>query len=164
MLAAADRANSLRTDLVAGDRMEYDDQNLFAKILRGEIPADVVYETEHVLAFRDISPQAPVHILVIPKQPLGSLADARSSHESALGRLMVAVGDKIETSIEMRAVEVLKTQGDYCRVSGMVQADERIVTRGLHRMTPGMIVQTQSADSTIGATSEAATHRSGIDR
>ena len=78
--------------------------------------------------------------------------------------LMVAVGDKIETSIEMRAVEVLKTQGDYCRVSGMVQADERIVTRGLHRMTPGMIVQTQSADSTIGATSEAATHRSGIDR
>ena len=46
---------------------EYDDQNIFAKILRGEIPNDTVLETEHSLAFRDIHPQAPVHVLVIPK-------------------------------------------------------------------------------------------------
>ncbi|MCC5987646.1 MAG: histidine triad nucleotide-binding protein [Pararhodobacter sp.] len=46
---------------------EYDDQNIFAKILRGEIPCDKVLETEHSLAFRDIRPQAPVHVLVIPK-------------------------------------------------------------------------------------------------
>lgn len=46
---------------------EYDDQNIFAKILRGEIPNDTVLETEHCLAFRDIQPQAPSHILVIPK-------------------------------------------------------------------------------------------------
>ncbi|AWI84513.1 histidine triad nucleotide-binding protein [Alloyangia pacifica] len=45
----------------------YDDQNIFAKILRGEIPNDTVLETEHSLAFRDIRPQAPVHVLVIPK-------------------------------------------------------------------------------------------------
>jgi len=45
----------------------YDDQNIFAKILRGEIPNDTVYEDDHVLAFRDIAPQAPVHILIIPK-------------------------------------------------------------------------------------------------
>lgn len=45
----------------------YDDDNIFAKILRGEIPNDTVIETEHCLAFRDISPQAPEHILVIPK-------------------------------------------------------------------------------------------------
>lgn len=45
----------------------YDDQNIFAKILRGEIPNDTVLETEHSLAFRDIGPQAPVHVLVIPK-------------------------------------------------------------------------------------------------
>lgn len=45
----------------------YDDQNIFAKILRGEIPNDTVLETEHCLAFNDISPQAPVHVLVIPK-------------------------------------------------------------------------------------------------
>jgi len=45
----------------------YDDQNIFAKILRGEIPNTTVLETEHSLAFRDIYPQAPVHVLVIPK-------------------------------------------------------------------------------------------------
>ncbi len=45
----------------------YDDQNIFAKILRGEIPNDTVLETAHTLAFRDIQPQAPVHVLVVPK-------------------------------------------------------------------------------------------------
>jgi len=47
----------------------YDDQNIFAKILRGEIPNDTVLETDHALAFRDISPQRPMHVLVIPKGP-----------------------------------------------------------------------------------------------
>ena len=47
----------------------YDDQNIFAKILRGEIPNDTVFESEHALAFRDIQPQAPTHVLVIPKGP-----------------------------------------------------------------------------------------------
>ena len=47
----------------------YDDQNIFAKILRGEIPNKTVLETEHSLAFEDIQPQAPVHVLVIPKGP-----------------------------------------------------------------------------------------------
>ncbi len=45
----------------------YDDQNIFAKIVRGEIPNDTVAETEHSLAFNDIRPQAPVHVLVVPK-------------------------------------------------------------------------------------------------
>ncbi|WP_300033439.1 histidine triad nucleotide-binding protein [uncultured Roseobacter sp.] len=45
----------------------YDDQNIFAKILRGEIPKNTVLETEHALAFRDLYPQAPTHVLVIPK-------------------------------------------------------------------------------------------------
>ena len=45
----------------------YDDQNIFAKILRGEIPSKTVYENDHVLAFHDINPQAPYHVLVIPK-------------------------------------------------------------------------------------------------
>ena len=48
---------------------DYDDQNIFAKILRGEIPNNTVAETEMSLAFADISPQAPVHVLVIPKGP-----------------------------------------------------------------------------------------------
>ena len=46
---------------------DYDDQNIFAKILRGEIPNKTICETEHTLAFHDIRPQAPVHVLVIPK-------------------------------------------------------------------------------------------------
>ena len=55
--------------------MAYDDQNIFAKILRGEIPCDKVYEDEHVLAFNDIAPQAPVHVLVIPKGAYISIDD-----------------------------------------------------------------------------------------
>ena len=53
----------------------YDDQNVFAKIIRGEIPCNKVYEDEHVLAFHDIAPQTPVHILVIPKGPYVSYDD-----------------------------------------------------------------------------------------
>jgi histidine triad (HIT) family protein len=51
----------------------YDDQNIFAKILRGEIPNNTVYESEHALAFNDLYPQAPVHVLVIPNGPYMSL-------------------------------------------------------------------------------------------
>jgi len=47
--------------------MAYDKDNIFAKILRGEIPCNKVYENDHVLAFRDVNPQAPVHVLIIPK-------------------------------------------------------------------------------------------------
>ena len=53
----------------------YDDNNIFAKILRGEIPCDRVFENEHVLAFRDIAPLASVHILVIPKGRYVDIAD-----------------------------------------------------------------------------------------
>ena len=52
---------------MAIDLDTYDDGNIFAKILRGELPAKVLHDSEHVLAFPDIAPQAPVHILVIPK-------------------------------------------------------------------------------------------------
>ena len=71
----------------------YDDQNVFAKILRGEIPSKTVYEDEHVLAFHDIAPQAPVHILVIPKGAYVSWDDfsARASDAEIAG-LVRAVG------------------------------------------------------------------------
>ena len=55
--------------------MAYDRNNVFARILRGEIPCKKVYEDEHVLAFHDISPQAPTHVLVIPKGEYVSLDD-----------------------------------------------------------------------------------------
>lgn len=63
---------------------------IFARIIRGEIPADKVYEDEHVVAFRDISPQAPVHVLVIPRKPLVSVADAGPEDAELLGRLLLA--------------------------------------------------------------------------
>ena len=65
----------------------YDDQNIFAKILRGEIPSSKVYEDEHALAFHDINPQAPVHILVIPKGAYVSWDDfsAKASAEEIAG-------------------------------------------------------------------------------
>ncbi|MDZ7588269.1 MAG: histidine triad nucleotide-binding protein [Parasphingorhabdus sp.] len=67
--------------------LAYDDGNIFAKILRGEIPNRTVYEDQHVLAFHDINPQAPVHILVIPKGAYVSWDDfsARASDEEIAG-------------------------------------------------------------------------------
>ena len=76
-----------------GPEMSYDDNNIFAKILRKEIPADVVHEDEHCLAFRDIQPQAPTHVLVIPKQPIAKLADATPEDRQVLGHLMWAAGE-----------------------------------------------------------------------
>ncbi len=63
---------------------------LFAKIIRREIPADIVYEDEEILAFRDIHPQAPVHVLFIPKQAIATLDDATLEHTALLGKLMLA--------------------------------------------------------------------------
>lgn len=64
-------------------------ETIFAKIIRREIPADIVYEDDRCLAFRDVNPQAPVHILVIPKQPIARLMDAVDDDESLLGHLLL---------------------------------------------------------------------------
>ncbi len=66
---------------------------LFARIIRREIPADIVYEDDHLLAFRDISPKAPVHVLFIPKKPLATLNEAEASDTELLGRLLLAARD-----------------------------------------------------------------------
>ena len=65
---------------------------IFSKIIRREIPADIVYEDEHCLAFRDINPQAPTHILVIPKKEIVKLSDASDGEQALMGHLMLAVG------------------------------------------------------------------------
>jgi histidine triad (HIT) family protein len=71
--------------------MAYDANNVFAKILRGELPCQKVYEDDHVLAFRDIRPQAPVHILVIPKGAYVSLDDfAAQGKEAELAAVLQA--------------------------------------------------------------------------
>lgn len=63
---------------------------IFSKILSGEIPADIVYEDESVVAFRDINPQAPVHVLIIPRKPIVSVAHAEAGDAALLGQLLLA--------------------------------------------------------------------------
>ena len=63
---------------------------LFTRIIQREIPADIVFEDELCLAFRDINPQAPVHILVVPKTPLPRLVDAGLEDQTMLGHLLLA--------------------------------------------------------------------------
>ncbi len=64
-------------------------ETIFSKIIRREIPADIVYEDDLALAFKDISPQAPVHILVIPKKPIPNLADAQPEDHKIMGHLLL---------------------------------------------------------------------------
>ena len=71
----------------------YDDNNIFARILRGELPSKTIYEDEYVLAFHDINPLAPTHILVIPKGPYVSWDDfSEEASDSAIAGFVRAVG------------------------------------------------------------------------
>lgn len=63
---------------------------IFAKIIRREIPADIVYEDDDVLAFRDVNPQAPTHVLFVPREPLPTLDDATPAQAELLGKLLLA--------------------------------------------------------------------------
>lgn len=73
--------------------LPYDDQNVFAKILRGEIPCSKVYEDDHALAFHDIAPQAPTHILVIPKGAYVSWDDfSATASDAEIAGFVRAVG------------------------------------------------------------------------
>ncbi|MBA6411750.1 histidine triad nucleotide-binding protein [Parahaliea sp. F7430] len=66
---------------------------IFGKIVSGEIPTEFVYEDEHCVAINDINPQAPVHVLVIPKRAIAKLADAKQDDRELLGHLMWAAGE-----------------------------------------------------------------------
>lgn len=63
---------------------------IFGKIIRREIPADIVYEDDLCLAFRDVNPQAPTHVLVIPKKEIARLADAQPEDQALIGHLLLA--------------------------------------------------------------------------
>jgi histidine triad (HIT) family protein len=66
---------------------------IFHKIIRREIPADIVYEDEHMIAFRDIAPQAPVHVLFVPKVSIATLNDLRVEQVEIVGRLALAAAE-----------------------------------------------------------------------
>ncbi|TKW60872.1 MAG: histidine triad nucleotide-binding protein [Blastochloris viridis] len=83
-------------------RYSFDENpTIFGKILRGEIPCKKVYEDDHVLAFHDIAPKAPVHVLVIPKTHLEGLQDAQEADADLLGRLMVTA-NKIAAELGLK--------------------------------------------------------------
>ena len=66
---------------------------VFQKIIDGEIPCEKVYEDEDILAFNDIAPQAPVHILVVPKKPIESVASAEPEDQRLLGKVMLVASE-----------------------------------------------------------------------
>ena len=65
-------------------------ETIFSKIIRRELPADIVYEDDEVMAFRDISPQAPVHVLVIPKVEIATVNDIRPQQAELIGKMVLA--------------------------------------------------------------------------
>lgn len=67
--------------------------DLFLKIINREIPADIIYETDELLAFRDISPQAPTHILIIPKEPIRTVNDLEPNHSELVGKLFLVAAE-----------------------------------------------------------------------
>ncbi|KJZ19556.1 HIT domain-containing protein [Loktanella sp. S4079] len=93
----------------------YDDQNIFAKILRGEIPNKTVYENDHALAFHDIQPQAPVHVLVIPKGPYMSLdhfaRDASADEQAGFFQAVAAVCDQMGLEEGFRGISNTRGHG-----------------------------------------------------
>jgi len=67
--------------------------NIFAKIIAKEIPAPIVYEDERALAFRDISPKAPTHILILPKKKIANVSETTASDEALLGHLLTVAAE-----------------------------------------------------------------------
>ena len=67
-------------------------ETIFDKIIRKEIPSDIVYEDELCLAFKDVNPQAPIHILIIPKKGIAKVADANNDDQNLLGHMLLMAG------------------------------------------------------------------------
>ena len=95
--------------------MAYDKNNIFARILRGEIPCRKVHEDAWSLAFHDINPQAPTHILVIPKAPYCSFADfsASASAEEIAGFIRAVGKVARDLGLEDRGYRILANMGDH---------------------------------------------------
>ena len=101
------------------------DACLFCRIVAGEIPATVVLETEDSLAFRDVSPQAPLHVLVIPKRHVASLDEAAPSDAELLGRLALVAA-------EVARQEGVAERGYRCVVNTNAEAGQTVFHVHLH--------------------------------
>lgn len=85
---------------------------LFCKIAVGEIPADKVHETDEVLVFRDIAPQAPVHLLAIPKRHISSIAEVEAGDSELLGALVVAANTAASAELGKRGYRIATNVGE----------------------------------------------------
>ncbi len=91
--------------------MKYDNNNIFAKILRGEAPCIKVYEDEHTLAFMDIMPQMDGHTLVIPKEPAETLYDLSETAALACMKTVQRVGKAVENAMEVQGTTLFQHNG-----------------------------------------------------
>ena len=89
-------------------------QCIFCQILAGKMPARVVYEDDAVLAFEDVRPQAPVHILIIPRHHLASLSEASKKDEAVLGRMLLVASEVArDRNIEAQGYRVVANNGSW---------------------------------------------------
>lgn len=91
--------------------MTYDDQNIFARILRGELPAIKVYEDDRVLAFMDIMPQAEGHTLVIPKSPAVTLSDLAPEEAAYTIQIVQKIAQAIEKALDAKGIVLMQLSG-----------------------------------------------------
>ena len=91
--------------------MAYDDQNIFARILRCELPAIKVYEDDHVLAFMDIMPQADGHTLIIPKTPAVTLLDLDPEIAAYTIKIVQKIAQAIETALDAQGIVLMQLSG-----------------------------------------------------
>ena len=91
--------------------MTYDDQNIFARIIRGELPAIKVYEDDRVLAFMDIMPQVEGHTLVIPKSPAVTLLDLDPAEAAYTIQIVQNVAKAIEKALDVKGIVLMQLSG-----------------------------------------------------
>ena len=91
--------------------MTYDDQNIFARIIRGELPAIKVYEDDRVLAFMDIMPQAEGHTLVIPKSPAVTLLDLDPAEAAYTIQIVQNVAKAMEKALDVKGIVLMQLSG-----------------------------------------------------
>ena len=92
--------------------MAYDDQNIFARILRGELPAIKIYEDDQVLAFMDIMPHADGHALVIPKTPAVTLLDLPADAAAYTIQIVQKIARAIETALDAKGIVLMQLSGE----------------------------------------------------
>ena len=92
--------------------MAYDDQNIFARILRGESPAIKIYEDDQVLAFMDIMPQADGHALVIPKIPAVTLLDLPADAAAYTIQIVQKIARAIESALDVKGIVLMQLSGE----------------------------------------------------